>query len=427
MPVYAAPLKRAGVIYPGFRADLRSFNLNRPFGSSLDALEAKVRELVGPFVGEYESLILRRGPLRVYERASTVAKEMGLELDEAMLQLRTIQRLAAMKRCSPEQALDYWGRHHDHSKYSTATRQVVDVFVDELKRRGNSVEDIGPLRSILNRFAKSFSCPLTEITMQQYRQYFAGLKVQPRTLKNHRAGIRRLIRWAKGNGYLAPDHPGCPDFVSKVQVPPKEVEVFDINQREQLLKQTTEVERPMVLIKAYVPIRQKEVGLSRWENIDWEMGIMHLPAKHAKKRRPRVLHFPRELCERLRPLAQAAGKIYPFKSFYRVGPRLARKAGLEWILNGWRTTTISHLQAAINDKHLVAQEAGTSVDKMETNYLKLMRPDVGRAYFGLRKGEFHPIEPGYNAAHYGSEPPTTGAASGGGDNVISVVFSARQP
>jgi len=182
----------------------------------------------------------------------------------------------------------------------------------------------------------------------------------------------------------------------------------------------------MTLIKAYTPIRQKEVGVSRWENIDWEVGIMMVWGEDAKKREPRPIHLPRELCERLRPLAQPTGRIYPFESFYKVGPRLARKAGLNWIKNGWRTTTISHLQAAVNDMPRVAEEAGTSVGKMKSNYLKPLRPDVGRAYFGLKKGERHPIEPGYNAEHYGSITTAQTEAADEAQNVVAVEFGAQR-
>jgi len=91
--------------------------------------------------------------------------------------------------------------------------------------------------------------------------------------------------------------------------------VFDINQREQLVKQARPVELPMTLIKAYIPIRQKEVGIACWQNIHWEVNIMTVDAQDAKKRVQRLIHLPAELCQRLRPLAQANGRIYPYKSF----------------------------------------------------------------------------------------------------------------
>jgi integrase len=423
--VYPAPSKKGGREYAGFVADLRSSGLGRPSASTLEGLESKVRELVGPLVGECETLTLRRGPLRAYERAIKIAAELGLEVDEAMQRLRGIQQLAAAKGCVVERAIEYWARHHDQLKFNTPTSQVVDAFVDALKQNGNSGEDIATVKGKLNKFARAFGCPPCEISAEQYRVYFNGIPGSARNRMNHRNTARRFLNWAKDNGYLAIDHPGLPRFAGKVKVAPKRVEVFDIRQREQLIEQARPVERPMTLIKAYTPIRQKEAGVACWENIDWDVGIIMVWGEDAKTRRPRAIHLPRELCERLRPLAQPTGRIYPFKSFYKVGPCLARKAGLKWIRNGWRTTTISHLQAAINDKARVAEEAGTSVEKLESNYLKLLRPDVGRAYLGLRRGEHHPIEPGYNAEHYGTGTNDSAAATEEVTNVVTVEFGAH--
>jgi hypothetical protein len=124
-------------------------------------------------------------------------------------------------------------------------------------------------------------------------------------------------------------------------------------------------------------------------------------------------------------MAQVTGRIYPYKSFYKVGPRLAKRAGLKWIRNGWRTTTISHMQAAVNDLVRVAEEAGTSIRKIKTNYLKILSPEDGRAYFGLAKGEQHPIEPGYNAQKYGVDRVIAVRVSDVLENIIPAQFGAQ--
>jgi len=339
--------------------------------------------------------------------------------------LRGIQQLAASKGCVVEQAIEYWARHHDQSKYNTPTPEAVVIFLTVLKHNGNTEDDIRGVRNKLKPYAKAFACPPRDITREQQLDYFRNLSGGPCHRKHHYSEVRRFLNWLRDDGFLPLDHPGLPRMAGKVRIAPKRVEVFDIGQREQLIKQARPVERPMTLIKAYLPIRAKEVGVSCWENIDWDVGIMMVCGEDAKKREPRPIHLPRELCERLRPLMQPSGKIYPYKSFYKVGPRLARKAGLKWIINGWRTTAISHLQAAVNDMPRVAEEAGTSVGKMKSNYLKPLRPDVGRAYFGLKKGERHPIEPGYNAEHYGTGMIAPVEATDETPNVIAVEFGAR--
>jgi integrase len=271
----------------------------------------------------------------------------------------------------------------------------------------------------------NFVCPLREITMDQLVTYFGSLGGEDRNRLNHRNEVRRFFNWARDRGYLPVDHPGISRFVGTVKVKKKRVSVFDMKQRELLIAQANPDERPITLLKAYMPIRAKEAGNSCWDDLDWDVGILMVWGDDAKTGEPRPLYLPREVCQRLRPLAKATGRIYPFKSYYKVGPRLARKAGLKWIRNGWRKTVISHLQAAINNRERVAEEAGTSVQKLKSNYLKYLRPDVGRAYFGLKKGERHPIEPGYNADHYGTDANAPVETTDEVPNVISIEFGAR--
>lgn len=417
------PSKKKGHEYPGFTADLRPFGLKNVWGSTPAILEEKVRAALAPLTGEADKLTLERGALREHERAKRIAAELGLELDGALQRLRSVEQLAATKGCTVEQAVEYWARHHDQSKFNTPVTKVVDAFLGACTENGNTKEDISTMKGKLKKFGSAFCCPLSEIPAEQYCAYFRTIAGSARNKRNHRSTVRRLVNWAKDNGYLALDHPGLPRFAGRVKVAPKRVEVFDLRQREELIKQARLIERPMTLIKAYVPIRAKEAGISCWENIDWDVGIIMVCGDEAKKREPRSIRLPRELCERLRPLARPAGRIYPYKSFYKVGPRLARKARLKWIKNGWRTTTISHLQAAVNDMPRVAEEAGTSVNKLKSNYLKPLRPDVGRAYFGLKKGERHPIEPGYNAERYGSDIPAEPTEEAG--NVIAIRFGGQ--
>lgn len=424
--VYNAPSRKQGATYPGFEARFRvdDKGRRRVTASTLEKLEQKVTAIIRPLVGENDTLMLRGTRLRAYERATQIAGELGLELDEALRRLSDIQNLAKAKNCSVEQAVQYWARHHDESKFSTSVQGVVAAFLEDKKRR-NSKEDIDSMKGKLKRFATAFSCPLCDITADEYREYFDAITGGLRNRANHRSTVRRLVNWAKDYGYLARDHSGLPPSAGKVKLVPKRVGVYNQDERERQIKQADPVELPMTLIKAYTPIRAKESGLACWENFDWKSEILMVWADEAKKREPRAIHLPRELCERLRPLAQATGRIYPYKSFYKVGPRLAKRAGLKWIRNGWRTTVISHLQAAVNDLERVAEEAGTSKRKIKSNYLKILSPEDGRAYFGLAKRERHPIEPGYNAQKYGVEPEIAAYGHDELENIIPAQFGAQ--
>jgi hypothetical protein len=55
---------------------------------------------------------------------------------------------------------------------------------------------------------------------------------------------------------------------------------------------------------------------------------------------------------------------------------------------------------------------------IKASYLKPLPPNEGRAYFGLHKGERHPIEAGYNAGHYGISPFASVDAHVHSENII---------
>ena len=397
MRVFSARSRVRGREYTYWVADLRPFGLARLTRNSRESLERAAAEALGPLTGEMESLTLKQSALRSYERSLKCCLAMRMELDTAVLRLESLLGLAKEKGCAPEEAISYWARHHDSSKYREPLSGVVNAFLQYLSgENGNSREDVAGVRSKLRRFASHFSGPLASITGEQYREYFGALSCGARSRLNHRNEVRRLVGWARDHGFLPVDHPGVPRYAGKVKVAPKRVEVFSIQERERMLEQASEVELPMVLLKAYTPLRQKESSLVEWQDIDFEMGSLVVWADRAKTRQARMIHLPSELSRRLRPLARESGPLYPHRGSYAVSPRLARKAGVAWIRNGWRCTVISHLQALLDNLARVAEEAGTSVQKLKSNYLLPgIRPDIASAYLGLRHPEKHPLEAGY--------------------------------
>ncbi len=248
MTIYENPSRKAGRVYRAFTARFCSgVRWTRIVRSKKRELHRELEKLLGG--GEEVTL---RGPsLREYERSRQLAKEMAMEIDEALLQLKKLDADAREMGSTIPEALAYFARHHDQTKFSTPCRQVVDAFLTDRKAMGNSAEDIATLRCRLHRFAAQFACPLRDITKDQYRTYFAATGHSLRDRRNHRASVGRLVNWAKANDYLPADHPGIPQTGSRVRIPAKRVEVFDREQRELLIAQARPVELPLTLLRLY--------------------------------------------------------------------------------------------------------------------------------------------------------------------------------
>jgi integrase len=388
--IYETPANKNGRIYPGFTAIFQSGEESRRlFRASKQDLRQELHKL---FVGGDE-LTLRGPALREYERARQLAQSLGMELDEALLRLKKLDAASQETGTTIEQALDYHARHHDQSKFGVPCPQVVEAFLANRKLMGNSTEDIATLRCRLRRFAIEFGCPLRDITKDQYRKYFAATGRSLSDRRTHRSSVGRLVNWARDNDYLPADHPGIPRTGSRVQIPPKRVEVFDLDQRELLIAQARPVELPLTLMRAYLPIRAKECALVSWEDINWKTTTLTVYGDGAKTRDLRSVSLVPEVVARLEPYRKTEGRLYPFKNFYKIGPRLAKKAGLRWVRNGWRCSVISHLQAFVQDLGRVANEAGNSPTQIKRCYLKNLDAESGRAWFGLKSEQRHPLEP----------------------------------
>ena len=270
VPIYKTPSKKKGRRYPGFTAIFESGGTSRRlWRSNKEDLRRELHKLFGGG----DELTLRGPALREYERARELASELGMEVDEALLRFKKLDTVTREKGGTIEEALSYYARHHDQSKFSTPCRQVVDTFLADRKTMGNSAEDIATLRCRLNRFAAEFACPLRDISKDQYRRYFAATGRSLRDQRNHRSSAGRLVNWAKANDYLPADHPGIPRTGSWVRIPAKRVEVFDREQRELLFAQARPVEMPITFLRAYVPIRSKECAMVSWEDINWKTSL----------------------------------------------------------------------------------------------------------------------------------------------------------
>jgi integrase len=252
----------------------------------------------------------------------------------------------------------------------------------------------------------------------------AGKSVRDR--HNHREAVSRFVNWAKESDYLPHDHPGVPGTRSQVKAPPKRVEVYNRSQRELLIAQAGPIEVPLTLVRAYVTIRPKECGLVSWEDFSWKTFRLTIYGDSAKTRVSRSVSLVPELVARLEPYRKAEGRLYPFKSFYKVGPRLARRAGMKWIRNGWRCSVISHLQAFVRDLGRVADEAGNSPDQIKEHYLKEIDPEAGREWFGLEPHQFHPLEPTRQVVEASQQPKSPSAPDQLPANVIPFASVASQ-
>lgn len=147
--------------------------------------------------------------------------------------------------------------------------------------------------------------------------------------------------------------------------------------------------------------RRKKRGL-RAEEIDWTFRVIRVPEEVSKVDTARNIPFPEHAEEWLRWAGFEPGMTGPVcdqnmtdgGETGRLGPIVFGEEG--WPQNALRHTYGSCRNAMIRNLHQVAEEMGTSVDRMNKNYHNPRTLEEGQGWFGLRPSmiRFDPMESG---------------------------------
>lgn len=222
------------------------------------------------------------------------------------------------------------------------------------------------------------------------------------SLKRYRVRIGAVYRWAthKARLYSGPNPVAAS---TPVRVPERAPRYFTLEQLEKLLANAGEYRLPLAFA-ALTGMRKGELAGLRWDDVEWEAGVVHVRRGSASSRttkgfKERVVPLPPDLLAQLRELKLRTkgpwvfakpdgtpfGRTWHTRFFYTA----LRKAGLKdsgLLFKSLRSTYATHLMAATGDIRLVQVLLGHS------------RPEVtARAYAHahldyLRKGvAAHPL------------------------------------
>ena len=205
---------------------------------------------------------------------------------------------------------------------------------------------------------------MSDITREDLEKCFAdALSISNFNALVHKA--REFFRWACDVRHYCAENPAL--NVALVDDAERPVGVLKPDQIARLLESAPPVELAYFAIGAFAGLRSAEICRLDWSEIDFEDGVIEVPADKAKtaKRRP-VKMLP---CLRawLEPLAQKSGKVIPCgaNQIYRGLFRVRSRAGLaEWPKNALRHSFCSYHLAAFKNSSELACEMGHYNTKM---------------------------------------------------------------
>ena len=220
---------------------------------------------------------------------------------------------------------------------------------------------------------------------------------------NIRDEIVNFFRFARANGHLPEDRTTEAEKVKSFK-PTHEITFYTPEQVRAFLAHLKEEWVPWFVLSAFAGVRSSEIvgdkeepdrARLRWSDFRWEKKYLVVPKSTAKKiKRARRVPLRENLLRWLLPYRRATGYLYPEGAEQRIETeRLERlkdakgnSLGLVWDANALRHSYGTHRNAEISNAGQVAEEMGTSVQRIRENYDAVPADIEPEEYFGIIPG-----------------------------------------
>jgi integrase len=337
------------------------------------------------------------------EGANTLADEIATKLAKGEIRQRI---LTGIELHEYEQAIDLC-RHAgssilDAAKLLKATnrppqsklvKDVRDEFLLSKQRRSFRHRD--SLKNDTKYFSDHFGeRPMMEVHVGDLSKWLVAMPVAPRTKRNRFTNVRTMFRWARQNGYL-------PDTVTEIERVDEAIwadesrENWEDDEHLDDVRLLTPVQLkklfaaipsrlvPTLALSAFQGVRRSEALRLHWTMI--KKDHIEVPRMIARKQNRRRVPPYLDTCKAwLESHRQAEGLIIPSPDRFTQLTAIARKIGIDpWPSNVLRHSFISYRLVMTKNAPQTALEAGTSVQKIESNYDEKATEKDAKAWFAV--------------------------------------------
>lgn len=351
------------------------------------AAEAAIDKIVA---GQAEALSLTNSDAHVYLRSREIADSVGKPLD-VIARDHADALILLGGRASVLEACRDWLKRNNVAVPRKTVSAACDDCLASLRADKKSKTRISHLSAIFDAFKKDNNIMVTEITPAIIKPWLSGLKWGERTRRNYRDGIGYLNRWCVASGYLTKGT----DWLEGVQKYSaditSEIQVFTPEELTLLLNNADASIVPFIAIQAFSGVRHAEVARLDWSEIKLSDGtgesFIEVKKSKSKVKRRRLVPVQDNLKAWLVKYRKDAGPICEFSNTTKQLLKASADTGVEWKRNALRKSFISYRLATIADIARVAREAGTSAEKIESNYDKTVEPSVAVKWFNIKPAE----------------------------------------
>jgi integrase len=383
--------KRDGRVYAHFAVIYFEFGkrVQKNFASRDEAHDEAAKIATRIENGERDVLRLSNTDASSYAHAMEKLRPLGVPLHVAIDEY--VQVVALLKG---RPLLDAARELEEKGRAAVTARLVADVvdeFIESIKRRGKSVRYVRSIRSHLTRFKqrKEFHGTIGDVTTGMLETWLDSLGVGPRTRNNLRCSLVTLFHFARKQRYLSRGIETEADLVDRHNAPAASAKTYAPEELKKLLAAADERVVPFLVIGAFTGIRSSGIERMRWENIKWDQDCVEVPASAAKKGKRYTVPLLPCLASWLLPYRKRKGPIVKGVRLYdRIGEAFA-KAKVTRLHNGLRDSFISYRVADTKKLPEVAYEAGNSVDMIRSKYLEARTKKEAEQWFGILRPTPH--------------------------------------
>lgn len=339
------------------------------------------------------------------------------QLDDAKL---GVLALAEQRGLSPNQilaAIELYQKTVLNLQHQAHLYELIEKFLQRQEHEGRRPRTLDDDRQRFGKLALAFGnidvMLLTEVGLRQYlEQYPPGSN-----RRSHYKSVRKFIRWAHLNGYLAIDLMARIRPLDKWGVNNDTVPIEDFRRLLFVcagLKPINPDEGPttryLSLLAYFVlgglcGMRRAEMLRDRksqqilvWEDINWARDLIIVPHEVAKQTRAtdRRRYIPLEPAARewLQLIARPTGSVVDIyqSTHTKLCRELFKALDLELPENGLRNSYASYAQT-FRSPGDVAKACGDLESTVRRFYTQVLAPDDGRAWFDIRPGGERKIVP----------------------------------
>jgi integrase len=351
----------------------------RDLQTATNEAEAKASQLSR---GDVDAVQLSGRDRLVYGRALDAVKEFNVPLDAA-----AIEYSEARKHLNGAPLLDaarFYARHHGSGIKRKSVAAAVQEMIAAKTTKGVSELYLADLRYRLGTFAEAFHCNFNTLAPDDVAQFFAAMRLSPRSYNNFVRALRTFFAYAKKHDWLSKEL----DLLARVEARTEKkspVEIFTPAQLAALLQHSPAHLQPCIALATFAGVRAEEILRLDWTDIERRPGFVEVAAHKAKTASRRIVPISDNLTKWLAIAPRGGGRIWPLSKawFFQATREAAAAAGIAWKQNALRHSFISYRLADVKDQNLVALEAGTSPKMIHKHYRELATPEQARTWFSI--------------------------------------------